>query len=156
MGFFRQEYWNQLLFPSPGDLPYPGIKPRSPTLAGGFSTSEPLGEPCLIHVLKFKFNYFTFLEILYLFQIDCAHHSLCRLRPNPKERLHMSLSGKAYFLTPLPVAKGIGKIAEDLSIPVGGPSRLLSVFSASSLTSPALQRGPTPVSIRSLAVHVLG
>lgn len=48
----------------------------------------------------------------------------------------MSLSGKAYFLTPLPVAKGIGKIAEDLSIPVGGPSRLLLAFSWSSLRPP--------------------
>ena len=32
MGFVRQEYWSGLPFPSPGDLPDPGIKPRSPTL----------------------------------------------------------------------------------------------------------------------------
>ena len=32
MRFFRQEYWNGLPFPSPGDLPNPGIKPRSPAL----------------------------------------------------------------------------------------------------------------------------
>ena len=32
MGFSRQEYWNGVPFPSPGDLPDPGIKPRSPTL----------------------------------------------------------------------------------------------------------------------------
>ena len=31
MGFSRQEYWSGLPFPSPGDLPNPGIKPRSPT-----------------------------------------------------------------------------------------------------------------------------
>jgi len=31
MGFSRQEYWNGLPFPSPGDLPNPGIEPRSPT-----------------------------------------------------------------------------------------------------------------------------
>ena len=30
--FSRQEYWSGLPFPSPGDLPYPGIKPGSPTL----------------------------------------------------------------------------------------------------------------------------
>ena len=29
MGFSRQEYWSWLSFPSPGDLPYPGIKPTS-------------------------------------------------------------------------------------------------------------------------------
>ena len=32
MGLSRQEYWSGLLFPSPGDLPDPGIKPRSPAL----------------------------------------------------------------------------------------------------------------------------
>ena len=32
MGFSRQEYWSGLPLPSPGDLPDPGIEPRSPTL----------------------------------------------------------------------------------------------------------------------------
>ena len=32
MGFPRQEYWSGLPFPSPGDLPNPGIEPKSPTL----------------------------------------------------------------------------------------------------------------------------
>ena len=32
MGFSRQEYWSGLPFPSPEDLPNPGIKPRSPAL----------------------------------------------------------------------------------------------------------------------------
>ena len=36
MAFSRQEYWSGLPFPSPGDLPEPGIKPESPELAGGF------------------------------------------------------------------------------------------------------------------------
>ena len=39
MGFLRQEYWSGLPFPSPGDLPDPGIEPTSlgfPALAGGF------------------------------------------------------------------------------------------------------------------------
>ena len=44
MGFPRQEYWTGLPFPSPGDLPDPGIKPTSPTLAGGFFTMEPPGK----------------------------------------------------------------------------------------------------------------
>ena len=42
MGFSRQEYWNRLPFPSPGDLPDPGIEPTSlmsPALAGGFFTT---------------------------------------------------------------------------------------------------------------------
>ena len=32
MGFSRQEYWSGLPFPSPGDLPNPGIEPKSPAL----------------------------------------------------------------------------------------------------------------------------
>ena len=44
-GFFRQEYWSGLPFPSPGDLPNPGIEPRSPTLRVDSLPSEPLGKP---------------------------------------------------------------------------------------------------------------
>jgi len=43
MGFSRQEYWSGLPFPSPGDLPNPGIKPRSPTLQADALTSETPG-----------------------------------------------------------------------------------------------------------------
>ena len=45
MEFFNQEYWSGLPFPTPGDLPDPGIKPGSPALAGGFLTTEPPGKP---------------------------------------------------------------------------------------------------------------
>ena len=45
MGFFRKEYQIGLPFPSPGDLPNPGIKPTSPALASGFFTTEPPGKP---------------------------------------------------------------------------------------------------------------
>ena len=44
-GFLRQEYWSGLPLPSPGDLPYPGIEPRSPALAGRFFTTEPQRRP---------------------------------------------------------------------------------------------------------------
>ena len=47
--FSRQEYWSGLSLPSPGDPPYPGIKPTflvSPALAGKvFSPAEPAGKP---------------------------------------------------------------------------------------------------------------
>ena len=43
MGFSRQEYWGGLLFPSPGDLPNPGIKPGSPALQADALPSEPPG-----------------------------------------------------------------------------------------------------------------
>ena len=48
IGFPRQEYWNGLPFPSPGDLPHPGIEhmsPMSPELAGRFFTTEPRRKP---------------------------------------------------------------------------------------------------------------
>ena len=53
LGFSRQEYWNGLPFPSPGDLPNPRIEPRSPTLQADALTSEPPGKPrpALIHAL---------------------------------------------------------------------------------------------------------
>ena len=41
MGFSRQGYWSGLPFPSPGDLPDPGIEPRSPTLQADSLPSEP-------------------------------------------------------------------------------------------------------------------
>ena len=41
IGFPRQEYWSGLPFPSPGDLPNPGIKPDPPALAGRFYTVPP-------------------------------------------------------------------------------------------------------------------
>ena len=45
MGFSRQEDWSELPFPSPGDLPDPGIKTVSPVLAGEFFTTEPPERP---------------------------------------------------------------------------------------------------------------
>ena len=53
IGFHKQEHWNGLPFPSPGDLHDPGMElrfplsPVSPALAGGFFTTEPSGKPHL-------------------------------------------------------------------------------------------------------------
>ena len=45
MGFSRQEYWSGLPFPSSGNLPHPGIKPRSPALYTDALPPEPPGSP---------------------------------------------------------------------------------------------------------------
>ena len=45
MGFTSQEYWSRLPCPPPGDLPNPGIEPRSPTLQADGLPSEPPGKP---------------------------------------------------------------------------------------------------------------
>ena len=44
-GFSRQESWSGFPFPSPGDLPSPGITPAFPALTGGFFTIVPPGKP---------------------------------------------------------------------------------------------------------------
>ena len=41
MGFSRQKYWSRLPFPSPGDLPNPGVEPGSPALQADTLLSEP-------------------------------------------------------------------------------------------------------------------
>ena len=45
MEFSRQKYWSGLPFPSPGDLPDPGIEPVSPALQADSLLSEPPGKP---------------------------------------------------------------------------------------------------------------
>ena len=45
MKFSRPEYSSGYLFPSPGDLPNPGIKPRPPTLQVDSLPAEPQGKP---------------------------------------------------------------------------------------------------------------
>ena len=45
MEFFRQEYWSGVPFPCPGDLPDPGIEPRSPALQADSLRSEPPDKP---------------------------------------------------------------------------------------------------------------
>ena len=45
MEFSRPEYWSEWRFLSPGDLPNPGIEPRSPVLQADSLPSEPPGKP---------------------------------------------------------------------------------------------------------------
>ena len=71
MRFFRQEYWNGLLFPSPGYLPNPGSEPASPALAGRFFTTEPPGKLLIITTLQ------TTPKLSNLKQ-QTSTHSFCR------------------------------------------------------------------------------
>ena len=57
MGFPKQDYWNGLPFPIPGNRPNPGIEPRplaSPALAGNFFTTCATWETCLSWHLAIK------------------------------------------------------------------------------------------------------
>ena len=49
MEFSSQEYWRGYPFLSPGDLPDPGIKPRTPALQADSLPSEPPGKPLMLH-----------------------------------------------------------------------------------------------------------
>ena len=59
MEFSRQKYWSGLLFPSPGDLPNPGIEATSSTLADIFFTTVPLGKlfPLKSGLFSFSLEY---------------------------------------------------------------------------------------------------
>ena len=52
MEFSRQEYWSGLPCPSPGDLPGPGIKPRSPALQADSLLSKPTRKPKTFYTVK--------------------------------------------------------------------------------------------------------
>ena len=51
-GFIRRESWSGLPFPPPGNLPDPGMAHMSPTLAGGFFTTEPPEKPFRVFTLN--------------------------------------------------------------------------------------------------------
>ena len=58
MGFSRQEYWSGLPFPSPGDLPDPGIEPGSPALWADALLSKPPGNQPSYHLVANYLNFF--------------------------------------------------------------------------------------------------
>ena len=70
MGFSRQEYWSGLPFPSPGDLPDPGIEPESPALLVDALSSEPPGKPILLHGKCF----FTYLAV---YRYEIVNFQVC-------------------------------------------------------------------------------
>ena len=71
MGFSRQAYWSGLPWPPPGDLPNPGIKPKS-FVSGRFFTTEPSGKPTqrYTHIHRYieciyKYTY-TYSHVIYI------------------------------------------------------------------------------------------
>ena len=63
--FLRHEYWNGLPFPSPGDLPDPVIKLKSPSLAGGFFTTFYNDLSKTVHSGNVIMNFGLFLSFAY-------------------------------------------------------------------------------------------
>ena len=68
MGFSRPEYWSGLPFPSPGDLPNPGIEPRSPALEADSLPTELQGKPKILinlrHFMIMTFCHHYLLSLL--------------------------------------------------------------------------------------------
>ena len=67
--FSRQEYWSELPFPSPGDLPNPRTEPGSPALQVDSLSSEPPGKPLYVYmVFSFPFLYLSASLKMHLYQ----------------------------------------------------------------------------------------
>ena len=85
-GIFQARTLKQVVIPSPGDLPNPGIEPLFPALAGGFFTTAPPGKPVLVgasplfldlETLKFFRHFFEKSTVLYcLPSLSFAHLSI--------------------------------------------------------------------------------
>ena len=67
MGFPKQEYWSGLPCPSPGDLPYPGVKPRSPALQSESLLYELPGKVFISKEINIIFNNNLYLPNMLLF-----------------------------------------------------------------------------------------
>ena len=70
MGFSRQEYWSGLPFPSPGDLPDPGIEPGSPALEADALTSELPGKPKVRYIYIYIYIYIQILSVIGFYEIQ--------------------------------------------------------------------------------------
>ena len=70
VGFSRQEYWSGLPFPSPGDLPNPGIEPGSPTLQADALPSEPPGKLIYIYIYTHTHTHTHIYVYICSFQYD--------------------------------------------------------------------------------------
>ena len=69
MGFSRQQYWNGLPFPSPGDLPNPEIEPGSPALQADTLPSELPGKPQIFFKYLFNPKYLLIWIFLHFFAL---------------------------------------------------------------------------------------
>ena len=65
-GFSKQEYWSGLPFPSPGDLPNPGIEPESPALQADALLLSNLGNPDVI-LIENKLNCYFVSNFILVF-----------------------------------------------------------------------------------------
>ena len=84
MGFSRQKYLSGQSFPSPGDLPNPGIKPGSPALQADSWLSEPPGVYCMLLYITNNIQYATH-NVFYIIcdECSCSVTQLCSTLCDP-------------------------------------------------------------------------
>ena len=155
MGFSRQEYWSGLAFPSPGDLPDPGIEPASPVspaLAGGFfATSSTwkalavdlnLTQQCKSTILQYKIKLrkkkvwvnLVCVKPLFLCCPQKIWSYIFSWTPSFKLHFFLSPSSSAFVPSPYPV-----KIETPKSVtPVGCHALLQGNFSTLCYMIPGL------------------
>ena len=85
MGFSRQEYWSELAFPSPEDLPYLGIESRSPALQADSLRSQPPAKP-ILHITSSQ------IEFILLF-IRTQHFFVLCYPVLPRQQTNMEAYG---------------------------------------------------------------
>ena len=98
MGFPRQEYWSELPFPSPGDLPDPGMEPASPALQADSLLLSHQGSLLNHHIVYLKYMQFLFMQ-LYLSKAEKGKYNTtnsCRTSPQLYQLLPF---GPFYFIT---------------------------------------------------------
>ena len=78
MEFSRQEYWSGLSFPSPGDLPDPGIEHASTTLAGRVFTAGPPEKPIHTHTHTHTHKYIYSMRRQMVMVLSCLHCHLTK------------------------------------------------------------------------------
>ena len=103
MGFSRPEHWSGLPFPSPGDLPNPGIKPRSPAFREGHFLKNFL-EFVVIHTVK-GYGIVNKAEIDVVLELSCFFH-------DPADVGNLFSGSSAFSKTSLNIRKFTPHIAE--------------------------------------------
>ena len=103
MGFSREEYWSRLSFPSPGDLPDPGIEAGSLALQVDSLPSEPPGKPDNLSIcalsIELWFGNFMRLKVAHMLQCLCLTPSMLFLSGIfVFQELHLCVSRRHYAL----------------------------------------------------------
>ena len=99
MEFSRQEYWSGLPFSSPGDLPDPGIKPRSPALQADSLLTKSPGKPVLWMLVLNHYGALPFTLVGTVGHTGSPKKEVSEvivIIPQPKERLQVSCPRKIF------------------------------------------------------------